>query len=109
MSKVVDIRPEQANANVMTSIDVRDNNELSGPLPKLSRSRHVALRHLIEEGLPDDIDPAAPLLVVCRSGARSRRAAEHLIKRGYTKVHNLEGGLIAWYERAADASERGPR
>lgn len=37
-----------------------------------------------------------PLLLVCRSGHRSRMAAEILIKEGFTAVYNLDGGMLAW-------------
>ncbi|MCA9667756.1 MAG: rhodanese-like domain-containing protein [Myxococcales bacterium] len=102
MSKVVELRPEHVmGTHTLTMIDVRDHDELRGQLPKLSRSRHVALPELIEAGLPGDIKRDEPLLMICRSGARSRRAAEHLLRRGYTRVHNLTGGMIAWYDTQA--------
>jgi cysteine desulfurase len=34
-----------------------------------------------------------PLLMFCRSGARSRQAAALLRQRGHTHVWHLEGGL----------------
>jgi rhodanese-related sulfurtransferase len=38
-----------------------------------------------------------PLLLICRSGARSLRAAEFLAERGFD-VANVAGGTIAWVE-----------
>ncbi len=32
----------------------------------------------------------------CHHGTRSRAAAEHFLKQGYTNVYNLEGGIDAW-------------
>jgi len=40
------------------------------------------------------------LVMVCRSGARSGQAASKLKKQGFTDVHNLAGGMLAW-ERAS--------
>ena len=40
-------------------------------------------------------DKNAPIVVYCRSGARSARAKERLVAAGYTKVTNL-GGIDAW-------------
>ncbi len=37
-----------------------------------------------------------PLIVVCRSGSRSAMAARMLMKKGFTEVHNLKGGMMAW-------------
>lgn len=40
-------------------------------------------------------DKAKPVVVYCRSGARSRSAASLLRQRGYTAVHDL-GPMSAW-------------
>ncbi len=37
-----------------------------------------------------------PLVVMCKSGVRSARAAEILVGAGHTDVDNLEGGVLAW-------------
>ncbi len=37
-----------------------------------------------------------PIVVVCRSGARSRTACEMLMTQGFEDVSNLGGGMIAW-------------
>ena len=41
-----------------------------------------------------------PVVLICRSGQRSARAAEVLVKAGFTSVHNVQGGMLAW-EKAA--------
>ena len=42
------------------------------------------------------ISRAKPVLVYCRSGRRSTAATESLAGLGFTKLHNLEGGITAW-------------
>jgi rhodanese-related sulfurtransferase len=37
-----------------------------------------------------------PIVIICRSGSRSARAASVLNKLGFTSVHNVSGGMIAW-------------
>ena len=37
-----------------------------------------------------------PVVVVCRSGARSANACALLGKQGFAEVYNLAGGMIAW-------------
>lgn len=37
-----------------------------------------------------------PILVMCRSGARSLNATVMLSKQGFTEVNNLAGGINAW-------------
>jgi rhodanese-related sulfurtransferase len=39
-----------------------------------------------------------PILVYCNSGSRSRYAAQQLSQRGYTRVYNLAGGILQWYQ-----------
>lgn len=40
----------------------------------------------------------APIVVYCRSGNRSAKAAAWLRRNGYTNVRDLRGGLIAWLD-----------
>ena len=51
-------------------------------------------QHLDE--LPSDT--GARIVLYCRTGRMSAIAAETLVKRGYTDVWNLAGGMVAWEE-----------
>jgi sulfur-carrier protein adenylyltransferase/sulfurtransferase len=44
----------------------------------------------------EEIERDADLVVYCRSGARSARAADFLRAQGYERVRNLDGGILAW-------------
>lgn len=44
----------------------------------------------------NEISKDKPVLVYCRSGRRSTAATEALAGLGFTKLHNLEGGITAW-------------
>lgn len=51
--------------------------------------------------LPNRLDEIEALkneeiLIHCRSGARSGRAAAYLTAEGYTNVRNVLGGMLAW-------------
>ena len=88
-----DVDPTTARQMVesatVTLIDVRENDEwAAGHAPG---AVHVPLA---------DLDPSAytdmpPLVVVCRSGGRSSKAAAKLATAGLP-VHNLSGGMKAW-------------
>ena len=39
-----------------------------------------------------------PILVYCQTGIRGAQASSILVKAGFTKVFNLEGGITAWIE-----------
>ena len=43
-----------------------------------------------------ELDKEREIVVHCRSGARSQRAAELLKANGFKKVSNLAGGILAW-------------
>jgi len=49
-----------------------------------------------------------PLFLICRSGSRSRRAAERFLAAGYENVVSVEGGTLAW-ERAGLPVVRGEK
>jgi adenylyltransferase/sulfurtransferase len=46
-----------------------------------------------------ELDPAAEIVVHCKSGGRSARATRLLKERGFRAVRNLVGGIDAWRER----------
>ena len=59
---------------------------------------HVALDQL-EARLGDTVkDKAKPVIMVCASGMRSKRALAVAKKLGYEHVYSLQGGLQAWKE-----------
>ncbi len=40
--------------------------------------------------------PNREIVVHCKVGGRSQRAAEFLAQQGFKKIHNLAGGINAW-------------
>jgi rhodanese-related sulfurtransferase len=44
----------------------------------------------------DKISTEKPVVMQCRSGARSAAALQQLERLGYTNVYNLKGGILAW-------------
>jgi rhodanese-related sulfurtransferase len=73
-------------------IDVRQPSELSAMRAAKAVNVPLAELHSYMAGL----DPAAPVMLLCRSGNRSRRAAKALTKAGFTDVSNVRGGLVGW-------------
>ncbi len=38
------------------------------------------------------------IIVTCRSGNRSGQVADFLREQGFSNVHNMAGGIVAWEE-----------
>ncbi|WP_041657766.1 rhodanese-like domain-containing protein [Marinithermus hydrothermalis] len=74
-------------------VDVREPEEWAeGVLPEALR---LPLSHL-EALAPLRVARERPVLLYCRSGNRSREAAQTLARLGHRQVWHLEGGLTAW-------------
>ena len=75
-------------------VDVREPSEFNGLLGHLDGARLVPLATVRNEAAswPRDRD----VLLVCRSGGRSAKAAVQLVEMGFTRVMNLRGGMLAW-------------
>lgn len=72
-------------------VDVRQPDEFaSGSLPG---ARNLPLGDLAARA--DELDPTRRVVLLCRSGARSGRAAEYLESIGFGDVVNLSGGMLA--------------
>ncbi len=74
-------------------IDVREPDEYTGPLGHLPGAELVPLATL--EAASATWPREAPLLLICRSGGRSATAAQALAQRGFTRLYNLAGGMLA--------------
>ena len=76
-----------------TLLDVRELSEYSsGHIPGAKLLSLGQIESLAATELPDK---NATLIVYCRSGARSRQAAQTLLSLGYTDVLDL-GGIMNW-------------
>jgi rhodanese-related sulfurtransferase len=43
-----------------------------------------------------ELDSARDVVAICHHGGRSQQVAMFLEKNGFSKVHNLQGGVDAW-------------
>lgn len=75
-------------------VDVREPVEFTGDLGHIAEAELVPLGTVMEAAAT--WDQAAPIILVCRSGARSGRAGEALVAMGFAHVTNMVGGMIAW-------------
>lgn len=77
-------------------VDVCDAAEYAAG--HVTGARNIPLADL-EAKLPTSVkNKALPLILVCASGVRSRRAVAIATKLGYEKAQSLAGGMTAWRE-----------
>jgi sulfur-carrier protein adenylyltransferase/sulfurtransferase len=77
-------------------LDVREPHEW-----EISNLAHLGAR-LIPKGQVlermGELDTAAEIVVQCRTGARSAEIVSLLQQHGFSKLHNLDGGINRWAE-----------
>ncbi len=73
-------------------LDVREPWECA--IVRLPASLNIQLGELAARWR--ELDPAAEMVVICKAGSRSRRAAQFLATQGFGRVANLSGGMDAW-------------
>jgi len=52
-----------------------------------------------------EIPKDKPVIVYCRSGNRSAKAADILVKNNFNPVYNMLGGITDWIERSYSVSK----
>lgn len=80
------------NNSEVLFVDVRELDEYEeGHIPNIV---HIPLSEFVER--VGELDKDQEIVMVCRSGNRSSRACEYLASLGYSKLHNLAGGMLYW-------------
>ena len=93
------ISPEEAHdwmksGEDLVVVDVRTQEEYdAGHIPGAVLVPNEEIGDPVPDQLPEDLDQ--PLLLYCRSGRRSKEAAEKLAALGYTQVYEF-GGIQDW-------------
>ena len=88
---------ELAGQKAITLIDVRTEDEWKDGIPQRAVTitlQDPNLADKVHDLVKENLD--APLAIICRSGARSRRACGILRTAGFTSVQNVKGGMMAW-------------
>ena len=75
-------------------IDVREPHEYTGELGHVPGSELVPMDRVAAAS--HTWDPQAEIILICRSGARSGRAAQALVAAGFRRVMNMAGGMLAY-------------
>jgi sulfur dioxygenase len=81
-------------AHTVQVLDVREPEEFAHGLGHIQGATLLPLGQLASR--LDELSRERPIVTVCRSGARSARAAAMLVKAGFDEVANLSGGMLRW-------------
>lgn len=73
-------------------VDVRTEAEVAQGV--IDGAVHIPL-HLLPLRA-DDLPKDKPVVIYCRSGARSAQACAFMASKGFDNMHNLAGGIMAW-------------
>ena len=92
---VSELNKKISNKEDFILLDVRTDSEYY--LSNIEGAIHIPMN-----SVPDTLDSIKrdkEIIVQCKSGVRSSRVCEFLLKSGYTDVKNLKGGIVAWAEQ----------
>lgn len=84
------LRREEPNTPLL--LDVRETWEIN--ICQIPGSIHIPMQDVparLQE-IDDDVD----IVCICHHGMRSAQVAMFLERQGYTRLHNLTGGVAAW-------------
>src|SRR5436189_3680140 len=100
-AKFEEITPTEVSSEIdaggVALVDTREPHEYE--------EAHIEGGRLVPPGLlRDEIESVVPdrsqrVLLYCRSGNRSGKAAEEMIDLGYANVANIGGGILEWQEQ----------
>ncbi|MFT7650854.1 MAG: rhodanese-related sulfurtransferase [Candidatus Poriferisodalaceae bacterium] len=89
-SLLVDVRTQTE----WLTVGVPDTSEVGRPTRFVSwTDEHGSPNPHFADQVTDGVDPDTPLLLLCRSGARSNAAAELLISIGFNQAMNIVSGF----------------
>jgi adenylyltransferase/sulfurtransferase len=89
---------DEADADGMQIIDIREARELIDMPTPSGNARHIPMAELLHGDTK--LAPSGKYLLVCASGRRSFAAAEELRSRGLTNIYSLRGGVTALARRS---------
>jgi rhodanese-related sulfurtransferase len=90
----VDVMRVDAARGKTRIVDVREPAEWNGELGHIAEAELVPLSTV--EAAAKGWDRDQEIVLVCRSGNRSGRAAAALAAMGFGRVMNMVGGMLAW-------------
>ena len=76
-------------------LDVRTDQEVF--ISIIEGSLHIPMNDIPSK--MNELDKEKEIIVQCKSGKRSAKVCEFLMRNNFNNVKNLKGGIIAWAEQ----------
>jgi rhodanese-related sulfurtransferase len=107
MAEIGEIEPTElkerlARGEQLTVLDVREPEEIA--IAAFPGAIHVPMGDVPSR--LTELDPEAQWVVVCHHGIRSAQVAMYLLRMGFERVSNLNGGIDAWSLTADPSTPR---
>src|SRR6266571_4074708 len=91
----VELKQRLDRGEQLRIVDVREPNEYQ--INRIAGSRLIPLGDVPKRY--GELNPDEEIVVHCKSGARSAKAADFLRSVGFKRVLNLKGGILDWVEK----------
>ncbi len=107
-----DVTAEQARdlidfTNDLIVVDVRELYEYCDAIGHIPSALNYPWNSGVLQARYEELPMHGPVLVVCRSGGRSNRAANFLDSKGFSMVYDMLGGMGAWIWETAPCKYAG--
>jgi len=107
-----DVTPEQAHDLIdstedLVVVDVREPSEYCDAVGHILGALNYPLNSGVLQARYEELPIDRPILVVCRSGARSNQAANFLDSVGFPEVYDMTGGMTSWLWETAPCKYAG--
>lgn len=89
---VKELKARMDRGDRFSLIDVREPYEVE--IARIPGAKLIPLGEIVERA--GELDPNEEIILQCRSGKRSADALNRLKAKGFTRLKNLVGGVLAW-------------
>jgi sulfur-carrier protein adenylyltransferase/sulfurtransferase len=91
----IELKQRLDRGEALQIVDVREPHEYQ--INRIAGSTLIPLGDIPKRF--NELDPEAELVMQCKSGVRSAKAADFLRSQGFRHVLNLKGGILAWIDQ----------
>jgi rhodanese-related sulfurtransferase len=93
-ASVLDVVTFEQESRKGLLVDIRTESEVAEGM--IAKAKHVDFYGPNFLSEMEALGKNKPIYIYCRSGGRSGQALDMLKAAGFTRVHHLEGGFMAW-------------